>query len=85
MVQETSNGTGRQGYQADLEADRARLMTTATVKDADQDGIADDWEQAHGLTPADPADGNQRSPSGYTFLERYCHERAEQLIQAATK
>jgi pectate lyase len=85
MVQETTTGTGRQGYQADLSADRARLMTTMTVKDADQDGIADEWEQAHGLNPADPTDGNQRSPSGYTFLERYCHERAEQLIQAAAK
>jgi hypothetical protein len=34
--------------------------------------MPDEWEKAHGLNPADAADGNQdMSGDGYTNLEKY--------------
>ena len=47
--------------------------------DADADGMADDWERAHGLDPADPADGPRPGADGYTNLEAYLHELAGPL------
>ena len=44
--------------------------------DADADGMADGWERAHGLDPADPADGARAGADGYTNLEAYLHELA---------
>ena len=42
------------------------------VVDNDHDGMADDWELAHGFNPADPEDGKQVvSAEGYTALEVY--------------
>ena len=42
------------------------------VVDNDHDGMADDWELAHGFNPADPEDGKQVvSTEGYTALEVY--------------
>ena len=44
----------------------------APVADSDHDGMADDWETAHGLNPADPEDRNAVvSVEGYTALEVY--------------
>jgi hypothetical protein len=31
-------------------------MSGPTFVDADRDGLPDDWELEHGLSPADPAD-----------------------------
>jgi large repetitive protein len=83
MVRETQTGTGRQGYVADLVADRAALKTVPVPKDSDKDGVPDHWEKARGLDPNDPADAVKLSPSGYSHLELYCHERASRLIDAA--
>ena len=44
--------------------------------DADADGMPDDWERAHGLDPADPADGPRAGRDGYTNLEVYLNELA---------
>jgi len=44
--------------------------------DRDQDGMADDWEVRHGLSPANPDDRNGRTPDGDTFLDRYLGELA---------
>ncbi len=42
------------------------------VADNDHDGMADEWERAHGLSPADPEDGKRVvSKEGYTALEVY--------------
>jgi len=82
MVRETRNGTGRQGYQADIDADRAllKIRSPMPMKDKDNDGLPDKWEKTQGLNPADVTDSIQITKSGYTHLERYCHERVENLL-----
>lgn len=81
MILETQTGTGRQGYHADIDADRAALAQHAQQNpaqaDSDGDGLPDEWEGEHGLDPQSGEDSTSRSPSGYTWLEVYCHERAE--------
>lgn len=46
--------------------------------DTDQDGMPDEWEKKNGLNPADPEDRNKKDNSGYTMLEIYLNELAEQ-------
>ncbi|MDA1013086.1 MAG: thrombospondin type 3 repeat-containing protein [Planctomycetota bacterium] len=82
MVRETRTGTGQQGYQADINADRAALKAVAVAQDSDGDGLPDSWELKSGLDPKKP-DSTEVSASGYTFLELYCHDRAAKLIDAA--
>lgn len=50
------------------------LNPRARFVDADNDGIADNWESAHGLNPADAADWKQLNGTGYTRLEEYVNE-----------
>lgn len=76
MVRETRTGTGRQGYQANIEADRASLKFRSSIKDSDNDGLPDKWEKSQGLDSADATDSIKLTKSGYTHLEQYCHERA---------
>ncbi|MXV15198.1 pectate lyase family protein [Hufsiella ginkgonis] len=41
-------------------------------KDADNDGLPDDWELKNGLNPKDPSDSAKvRSKSGYSVIEEY--------------
>jgi hypothetical protein len=48
------------------------LRSLPAPLDSDHDGIPDEWERAHGLNPADPADGARAAvPGGYTHLELY--------------
>lgn len=47
--------------------------------DADDDGMADDWELAHGLDPADGSDHSTMLDSGYTAIETYLNELADAL------
>lgn len=57
------------------------LKTYAVPLDDDHDGMADDWELAHGLDPADPADRNgDADGDGFTNLENYLN----QMIAIAT-
>lgn len=44
--------------------------------DADQDGMPDAWEEAHGLNPNNAEDRNETAPSGYTWIEEYLNELA---------
>lgn len=59
------------------------------VVDNDHDGMADDWEVAHGLNPADPEDGKHvASAEGYTALEVYLNSlmgEAVKLIPTAIR
>jgi len=44
--------------------------------DTDRDGIPDDWERAHGLSPSSAADASHLTASGDTELERSLHHAA---------
>ena len=54
------------------------VVTRPADWDVDQDGMPGAWEEAHGLDPGDPADGNATTLSsvGYTNLEMYLNELA---------
>lgn len=45
-------------------------------QDTDNDGMPDEWETAHGLNPADPADATQPAVDGYLWIERYANTLA---------
>lgn len=50
------------------------LRSAAAPVDEDRDGMADDWERAHGLDPANPQDHNlDFNGDGYTNLEKYLY------------
>jgi hypothetical protein len=40
-------------------------------KDADNDGIPDDWERKNGLNPRDPSDASKIAKNGYSNIENY--------------
>jgi pectate lyase len=54
----------------------AGLTPGTPPADADGDGMADAWESAHGLSPANGADHDTLMPSGYTAIEEYINELA---------
>ena len=85
MVTETRTGTGKQGYSADIEADRRALNSSLRITDSDSDGLPDTWEKRVGLNPSDPGDSSRLGANGYTHLETYCHERAAVLIRRAAR
>ena len=47
------------------------LASIAAPLDTDHDGMPDYWERSRGLNPADAADRNNYSTTGYTNLEDY--------------
>lgn len=49
----------------------SELKGSKPPKDADHDGMADDWEKKKGLNPNNASDRNQITPEGYTMLEQY--------------
>lgn len=51
-------------------------------KDTDQDGMPDEWEEAHGLNPKYPLDRNNKHESGYTYLEVYINGLVEHIVKA---
>jgi hypothetical protein len=86
MVKDTLRGTGRQGYEDRIAADREALeRPTPALIDNDQDGLPDDWELSHPLDPSDNLDASRVTAEGYTAIERYCHHRAALLIKAAAE
>ena len=50
--------------------------------DGDDDGMADSWELDRGLDPTDGSDHSTVMASGYTAIEEYINELAEELIPA---
>ena len=47
------------------------LQSLPAPKDADHDGMPDDWENENKLDPNNPEDRNKISTNGYTMLEEY--------------
>ncbi|MDR2840454.1 MAG: T9SS type A sorting domain-containing protein [Paludibacter sp.] len=54
--------------------------TYNTIIDADHDGMDDAWETANGLNPANAADRNFVTESGYTVLEVYLNSLVGESI-----
>ena len=52
----------------------AYLNPRARLTDDDNDGIADNWESAKGLSPSNASDWKGLSGAGYTWLEEYVNE-----------
>lgn len=75
-VQEVRSGTGTLGK---LDDPLNTGTGPAPPVDADLDGIADAWELAHGLNPANPLDSAQLAGSGYAHIEVYLNEVASAL------
>lgn len=62
-----------------------QFNTYNQVVDADHDGIDDAWELANGLNPADAADRNLLTTTGYTALEVYLNSMVgEQIVHDFT-
>ncbi|MES9968418.1 MAG: endo alpha-1,4 polygalactosaminidase [Candidatus Thiodiazotropha sp.] len=77
-VQEVINGTGSWG--ARIPSDLMQgLSAAAPPTDSDNDGMPDVWENDHGLSNA-LDDHNNVMPSGYTAIEEYINELADQLL-----
>jgi len=84
MASDTRNGTGKQGYEDRITADREALEKPATpLPDADQDGLPDAWELARNLDPNQSDDASKITTDGYTELEHYCHHLAARRIKDA--
>lgn len=54
------------------------LTPTTAPLDSDDDGMPNDWENDHGLNPADGSDHSTVMPSGYTAIEEYINGLASQ-------
>lgn len=55
------------------------LNSAPAPSDADHDGMPDAWESGRGLNPDDPADGSRLGDDGYSELERYLNELADNV------
>ena len=63
-----------------------RGAAPASPRDFDADGMPDAWEVSRGLNPRrQDHNGTALSPRGYTNLEVYLHERAADLVGAASR
>ncbi len=78
-VSETEDRTGEWGARdpGDL---MEGLEPTEPPLDADDDGMADEWESSHGLDPQDGTDHSEVMGSGYTAIEEYINELADALL-----
>ncbi|UCD36808.1 MAG: fibronectin type III domain-containing protein, partial [Fidelibacterota bacterium] len=82
----TGPGTGIIDSQDDV-GGWPELLTYNVPADNDHDGMADEWEVAHGLDTTDASDRNEDfNGDGYTNLEKYLNslcERADFLLAPA--
>ena len=56
------------------------LETCAPPADSDADGMPDAWESANSLDP-DVVDHDTVMPSGYTAIEVFINELAEEIVE----
>jgi hypothetical protein len=72
VIADVKNGTGHVIDSQNDVGGWPSLEPGVAPVDADHDGMADEWERAHGLDPADAADGaRDRNADGYTNVEEY--------------
>ena len=61
------------------------LNSTEALPDTDQDGIPDEWEDAHGLDKNDANDGKAITDSGYSNLEIYINSLVQDIVDAGNQ
>lgn len=77
-VDETLNRNG--AWSNDRPSDWLEGLTPTTPPtDDDHDGMADPWELSRGLDPTNGGDHTTVMPSGYTAVEEYINQLADQL------
>ena len=92
-IHEVTTQTGAWGRNAPLEPTDEWFLEGLTPEDAprdtDGDGMPDTWEQRHGLDGRDPADAGQivapgessgDRHEGYSYIEYYINELADELV-----
>ncbi|WP_018605433.1 hypothetical protein [Uliginosibacterium gangwonense] len=82
IIEQVKTGTGHLINSETEVGGYPALASGAAAVDSDEDGIPDDWEIAHGLDPNNAKDAGTEAASGYTYLEIYLNEVAEQKIAA---
>ena len=91
-VREVMTKTGQYGAHLPEAGLMEGLTAGEAPKDSDNDGMPDEWEKAHKLDPADPADNIKIVPAdaspgdrhaGYTWIEYYINELADLKVAAA--
>jgi len=89
LVQDVTNRTGAIIVSQNDVGGYPVIVGGTAPPDGDGDGMPDDWENARGLDPDDPADRNDIASNGYTQLENYLNtltgelsirERSTQLL-----
>lgn len=89
IVEEVKNGNSTMGKNKNGIIDSQRdvggwpeLKSGDVLRDEDQDGIPDEWEQGHGLNPIDSSDGSKQTVlSGYNNVEVYLNELVLSIIK----
>lgn len=85
LIDHVKNGTGDHIVNDISERGGAPTLTPGIAyTDADSDGMADEWEVAQGLDPADPADGPIVGPDGYSNLELFLNSVKEKPVSVVT-
>ncbi|OGV73413.1 MAG: hypothetical protein A3K19_10940 [Lentisphaerae bacterium RIFOXYB12_FULL_65_16] len=77
IVADVRNGTGKVIDSPKDVGGWPEYKPEAPAEDADHDGMPDEWEKAHGLNPADAADGaKDNDGDGYTNVEEFLNDTA---------
>jgi hypothetical protein len=84
-IREVAEGTGKWGRNAPAAPGEAwffsGLKRATPPADTDNDGIPDEWEDAHGLDKSNSRDHNRILASGYTAIEEYMNQMAKLLVE----
>ena len=80
IVEEVKSGGGSWGQKPQVDLLEG-LTPSKPAADGDSDGLPDEWEVKRGLDATDGSDHAQVMPSGYTAIEEYANELAQQLLK----
>lgn len=76
VLADVRNRTGRVINSQSAVGGWPKLNSAPPPRDADRDGMPDDWERARGLDPSNSQDGPTLTADGYTNLEHYLNHLA---------
>jgi len=78
-VEETIQRTGEWGARIPSNL-MTGLQPSLPTQDSDNDGMPDVWESQNGLNPNDKEDQHKIISSGYSAIEQYINELADELV-----